>query len=349
MGGSGGQATQSMDVDKDNSMASLPTTQTPVCDRIEGLNHGMPHALSPHDTSVGVIPGVSNEMEIADAEEDAHQESPDNTVCDNYPPAPEASVGTPGLGLALSYPTPDSNPPNTPMPASKRLKRPAEVTSGGNFPPSPLQTPRPGNGSADRTLDNCQSRQSLPNFQPTVENAPDDTGHDDPENAFANDNNFGDLEMQSVLDETHKFLQDTSTPEMNFENPAVMTEASFQNTDGTPENDLDPAAESPRRASISSNSIGLADPLSATFHEDVGKFDDDHGNSRKRKHDVASPEEYDGSTPRTPSHFSEALSDGAHAESTASYPSPPAEEDEDEDLDAQGHFSQPDSRLASPS
>ncbi|KAK5689369.1 hypothetical protein LTS12_028879, partial [Elasticomyces elasticus] len=287
-------------------------------------------------------------MEIADAEEDAYQESPDSTACDNYPPALEASVGTPGLGLALSYPTPDSNPLNMLMPASKRLKRLAEVTLGGNFPPSPLQTPRPGNGSADRSLNNCQSRQSLPKFQPMVEDAPDDTEHDDPENAFANDDNFGDLEMQSILDETLKFLQDTSTPETNFEDPAVTTEASFQNTDGSPENGLDPAAESPHRAHISSNSISLADPLSATSHEDVGKFDDDHSNSRKRKHDVASPEEYDGSTPSTPSHSSKALSDGAHAESAASYLSLPAEEDE-ENLDAQGHFSQPDSRLASPS
>lgn len=114
-----------------------------------------------------------------------------------------------------------------------------------------------------------------------VEDAPDNSEHDDPKNAFANDDNFGDLEMQSILDETLKFLQDTSTPETNFEDPAVMTEASFQNTDGSPENGLDLVAESLHRAHISSNSISLADPLSATSHEDVGKFNDDHSNSCK--------------------------------------------------------------------
>lgn len=80
------------------------------------------------------------------------------------------------------------------MLVSKRVKRSTELILGGNFPLSLWQTPRPGNFS-DRTPNNCLSGQSLSKFQPTVKIAPYDTEYDDPENAFANDDKFGDSEI----------------------------------------------------------------------------------------------------------------------------------------------------------
>ncbi|CEO59627.1 hypothetical protein PMG11_04295 [Penicillium brasilianum] len=299
-GGETGEEIARVDSDGDDPMTSQPRTQISDSNRDERICH---------DISVGNIQERSHEMATAGSEEYSHRASPDNTTCENQEQSAEASVVTPGPGTAISYSTPDSKTPNTPMPASKRVKRFEEVTSGRSFLPSPSQTPGPASGSADRTPNSCESGR-LSALQPTVEDAPDGTELGDTGNEFPDDDGFEDSEIQSVLKEAHKFLQATSsTPEMTFEAPEGAIKASSRNIDVTPENGLDPTRGSPSN--------------------------DDYSNSRKRKLDVASLEEHAGSTPSTMSSLSDALSDDAGSESAASS-SPPAEEDEDEnDMDSQ--------------
>lgn len=326
-----------VDPDGDNPMTGQPRTQISDSNRDERIYH---------DISVSNIQERSHEIATAGSEEYSHRASPDNTTCENQEQSAKASVVTPGPGIAIPYPTPDSKTPNTPMPASKRVKRFKEVTSGRSFLPSLSQTPSPASSSADRTPNSCESRR-LSALQATVEDAPDDTELGDTRDEFPDNDGFEDSEIQSVLKEAHKFLQaPSSTPEITFEAPEGAIKVSSRNIDVTPDNRLDPTRGSPSSASILSSSINFNEAQPAASHKDVGNSDDNYSNSRKRKLDIASFEELAGSTPSTMSSLSDALSDDARSESAASS-SPPAEEDEDEnDVDSQD-LPRPNSRQAS--
>lgn len=213
-GGCDSQETRDMDIDEDGPMVSLSTTKTPVCDRIAEIGHGS-SASPPHYASAGTIQkGCSNEMETSDAEREAQEAQQDvsgNNSCETRP-----ALGTfspsPYSGAGLSYPTPVSNPPDTPIPTCRNVERSAEVTTSSI-------------DSEDPTANKHQSTRSFSKFQPTVEDAPDDTEHDNPGTSSTNDEDFGDLDIESVLDEMHRFLQDTSETPPTGANDSVTTKS----------------------------------------------------------------------------------------------------------------------------
>lgn len=85
-----------------------------------------------------------------------------------------------------------------------------------------------GIDSENRAVDKHQSTPTFSKLQPTVEDASDDTENDHPQTASTNDEDFGDSEIESVLDEMPRFLQDTSCSIENSppgDNNSVNTES----------------------------------------------------------------------------------------------------------------------------
>jgi hypothetical protein len=189
--GSDDEGVERVDPDEDDPMTSQLKTQISVWDRVKGRSHDISHGLPSHDTSVGNIQERSHEMGTADVQEDAHRDSPDTTRYDNRPPVPETYVGSPTLGPGVSYSAPETSMLDTPttlMPTKGRVEA-SDGTPGENY-------------FAGQTSDNCQSTQYLSKYQSTVEDAPDETEH--------NDVNFGDSDVEAFLDEARRFLGDTS-------------------------------------------------------------------------------------------------------------------------------------------
>ncbi|KAJ6105152.1 hypothetical protein N7523_010226 [Penicillium sp. IBT 18751x] len=309
------------------SMTCSPFAQKPACDHVEGLNHKISNALSTNGNSVGFMTEGFNETPTESSEENGHDESRDNVASEYHSLAAEVPAISPSLSQAVSYPTPRLDSPSTPMPSSKRTKRSAE--GGQGFLPSPSQTPNSGFHFADRPpntrgVGNTSAKSQLAGGA----------------SSDVTENIFDDMDMQSIRDRMLPTLEKIDTSETNLEDSAMKTQSLSQITDYPPENVQNQAAASPRRASISDN-------LSVISSEEVEPFDDDHINSLKRKHSIASPEVYDSSTPSTTNNSLEAFSSGAHAESATSHSS--AGEEDDEDLEAQSPLSQPPSRLTSPS
>ncbi|KAI2751593.1 hypothetical protein DTO006G1_9639 [Penicillium roqueforti] len=124
---------------------------------------------------------------------------PYTTRYDNHPLVPETYVGSPTLGPGASYSAPETSTLDTPttlMPTKRRVEA-SDGAPGEIF-------------FAGQTSNNCQSTQYLSKYQPTVEDAPDETEHNDAEDPFAKDDNFGDSDVEAVLEEARKFLGDTS-------------------------------------------------------------------------------------------------------------------------------------------
>ncbi|KXG51298.1 uncharacterized protein PGRI_095590 [Penicillium griseofulvum] len=199
VGGSDDEGIERVDTDEDDPMTSQLKTQISVWDRVEGRSHDISCGLPPHDTSVGNIQVCSHEMGTADVEEDAHRDSPDTTRYDNHPLVPETYVRSPTLGPGASSSAPETSildTPTTLLPTKRRV----EASDGA-----------PGEISfAGPTTNNCQSTQYLSKYQPTVEDVPDETENNDAEDPFSNDDNFGDSDVEAVLEEARKFLGDTS-------------------------------------------------------------------------------------------------------------------------------------------
>jgi hypothetical protein len=146
--------------------------------------------------------GGLNEMEVSDAEGEAQQDVTGKNPIQNRPAVGSSSPSLyPGAGI--SYPTPISNPPDTPVPTTRRVERSAEVTTSDV-------------DSEDRTVDKHQSTRAFSKLQPTVEDAPDDAELDNSETSSINDEDllmdedFGDSDIESALDDMVRFLQDTS-------------------------------------------------------------------------------------------------------------------------------------------
>ncbi|KAK9859695.1 hypothetical protein MYU51_013925 [Penicillium brevicompactum] len=201
MGGPEDQWTPGMDIDEESPMASLPTSQSPVSSRPVGIGERSPDT-SRHYASAGIMQeGSMNVMEVSASEGEAQQDVPGKNLSENRPPLGTSSPSL-NSGAGLSFPTPISNPLDTPVPTGNRVERLAEVTISGI-------------DSEDRAVDKHQSTRTFSKLQPTVEDASDDTEHDHPQTASTNDEGFGDSDIESVLDEMHRFLQDTSC---NIEN-----------------------------------------------------------------------------------------------------------------------------------
>ena len=167
-GGCDSQGTPDKDTNEDDPMTSPLKAQTPVCDCCKRMNPGRAHEFPPHDPRFDIIQERSNELEIRNTK-DAHQCVTDNNVCSGHAAA-ETRVHNSNPGLSLPYLTPDSNPSDTPTPPSRGVVRSAEVTS-----------------SDIRTSNNIRSAESFSKFQPTVEDAPDDTDSGPPHDSSAND------------------------------------------------------------------------------------------------------------------------------------------------------------------
>ena len=139
-------------------------------------------------------------MGTADVEEDAHRNSLDTTCYDNHPLVPETYVGSPTLGPGALSSAPETSMLDT-LTTLMPTKRRVEASDGA--PGEIFFAGQPSN--------NCQSTQYLSKYQPpTVEDAPDETENNNAEDPFANDDNFGDSDVEAVLEEAHKFLGDTS-------------------------------------------------------------------------------------------------------------------------------------------
>lgn len=67
-----------MNIDEDDPMVSLPTTMTPVCDRIEEIGHRS-------SANQPIQEGCSNEVKISDAEGEAQQVATGNNSYENRP------------------------------------------------------------------------------------------------------------------------------------------------------------------------------------------------------------------------------------------------------------------------
>lgn len=192
MGGCESQGSLDKDTDADNPMTSLLKAQTPVYDCDEGMNLGRSHELPPDDPPFDIMQECSDGMEIMNTEGDAHQCVLNNNICSGHT-VPETRVHTPYPGPGFPYPTPDSTPLDAPTPPSRVLKS-AEATS-----------------SDIRTPSNIRSGQSWSKMQPTVKDAPDDTDSATPDYSYANDDNFRESDIESAIDESLGFLQDTSS------------------------------------------------------------------------------------------------------------------------------------------
>ncbi|KAJ5166068.1 hypothetical protein N7492_006364 [Penicillium capsulatum] len=192
-GESGGQWPERMGTDKDDLPVITPATRTSVCDPVERESDGMSPRFPTHE---GINQVRWNQTGKTDAEEDAHRNSPNNAACDNPPLVRETSAVASSPDLCPFYPTPDSNPRNTPIPAGGRVKWSEKVTLEGNC-------------SADRIANYSQSGRSLSNFRPAEEVALDDAEHVDLQDSFSNDSNFGNSDIESAIGEAHDFLQDT--------------------------------------------------------------------------------------------------------------------------------------------
>ncbi|KAJ5183253.1 hypothetical protein N7492_000869 [Penicillium capsulatum] len=166
--GSGDQWPERVSTDKDDIPVITPATRTSVCDPVERETGG----------------------------EDAYRNDPNKAACDNPPLVSENSAGPPGPDLCPSYPTPDSNPPNTPIPAGTGVKRSERETLEGNC-------------SADQIANHSQSGRSLSNFRPAEEVALDNAKHVDLQDSVSSDSNFGNSEIESAIGEAHEILQDT--------------------------------------------------------------------------------------------------------------------------------------------
>ncbi|CAG8018849.1 unnamed protein product [Penicillium salamii] len=212
-------------------MASIPTSQSPVCGRPVGIGEMSPET-PPHHASAGIMEeGGLNEMEVSDAEEEAQQDVTGKNPIENRP-----AVGSSSPSLypvaGISYPTPFSNSPDTPV-TTRRVERSAEVTTSDV-------------DSEDRTVDKRQSACTFSKLQPTVEDAPDDAELDNPETSSINDEDlsmdedFGDSDIESALEDTVRFLQDTSC---NSETPSTDANTSV-NTESNPKS-LTPVSISP--------------------------------------------------------------------------------------------------------
>lgn len=191
--GSGDQWPERVSTDKDEIPVITPATRTSVCDPVERETDSMSPWLLTHE---GVNQVHWNQTAKTHAGEDAHRNDPNQAACDNPPLVSENSAGAPGPDLCPSYPTPDSNPPNTPIPAGTGVKRSERETLEGNC-------------SADQIANHFQSGRSLSNFRPAEEVALDNAEHVDLQDSFSSDSNFGNSEIESAIGEAHEFLQDT--------------------------------------------------------------------------------------------------------------------------------------------
>ena len=306
------------------------------------MNTEISTVLSTHKNSAGSPSERPTENPRADCQEIRHDESRENANRENHEPAAEVPISSPSLRQARSYPTPALDSPSTPVPSSKRMKMSAEETPSQGFLPSPSQTPTSGSHLADRPSDSCGGRSSSDQCH-----LPGEAFSDVTETMLADDDSFEDMDIQSIRDHMLPILENINTSGANSEG-AIMKAPSLSQCTGYPsENVQHEAVASPRRAFIPSATSDLSDSMSVVSSEDVEHFDDDRINSLKRKHSVASPEEYDSSTPSTTNHSLEAFSSGVHAESATSHSS--AGEDNDEGLDIQSPLSQPPWGFTSPS
>lgn len=201
MGGCNSQGSLDKDIDEDYPMSSLLKAQTPVCNCNKGINPSRSHELPPYDPSLDIMQECSNEMEITNTEGDPLQCVSDNNICSAAPDhtALETCVHTPNPGPSLPYPTPDSTLLDAPIPLSRGVVKSVEVTSAN------IQTPS-----------NIQSGQFLSKLQPTVKDAPHDTDSATPNYSYADNDNFRESDIESAIDESLGFLQETSSSIEDF-------------------------------------------------------------------------------------------------------------------------------------
>ena len=324
-----------------DSVTNFQNSQTVAYDP-ERINPEILEALSTHENSADLLSGRPTETPRAGSEDIGHDESRENADRENHELAAEVPVGSPSIRQACSYPTPGLDSPSTPMPSDKRAKRSAEETRGQSFLPSPSQTPGSDFHFADQPPNSRGAGNTSAKSQLAGEAFSDVT-----ENMFVDDDSFENMDIQSIRDRMLPILENFDISEANLEDSAMKTQSLSQPTDYPPGNAQHQAATPPRRASILSATSDLSGSMSVISSEDVETFDDDHTNSLKRKHSVASPEEYNSSSPSTTDHSLKTFSSGALAESVTSRSS--EGEEYEEGLGVQSPLSQPPSEPTSPS
>ncbi|KAJ5117331.1 hypothetical protein N7448_010963 [Penicillium atrosanguineum] len=314
-----------------DSVTNFHNSQIVTYEQPERVNPEISEVLSIRHSSIDLPSGRPTETPRAGCENIRPDESRENAARENHELAAAVPVSSPSIRQARFYPTPALDSPSTPIPSSKRTKRSAVETPRQSFLPSPSQTPTSGSHLADRSSIPCGGR----------------SGTDVTETMLADDDSFEDMDIQSIRDHMLPILENIDTAEIGLEDSAMKTQSLLQTADFPPDTVQQEAAKSPRRASISSATSDLNNCMSVVSSEDVEEFDDDHTNSLKRKHSVASLEDYDSSTPSTTGHSLKTFSAGAPAESVTSHSS--EGEEYEQGLGSQSPLSQPPSEPTSPS
>lgn len=183
IGGNESSASETVDVSKDGSSTGQLQTPAPRFDSVEGTGQDPSHRIAPN-TPVGT----------ANVEEDAHQESPNATPYDNCPQTPEASAGSSGWSRGASYSTPETSVVATPTTTT-------------------IQNSRAEAAEANQTSKSYPSGRWPLKYQPTVEDAPDESERS-AEDLSDHSDDFADPAMKAFLDDAHRFL-DTSVDHEN--------------------------------------------------------------------------------------------------------------------------------------
>ncbi|KAJ6016369.1 hypothetical protein N7540_010960 [Penicillium herquei] len=194
------------------------TSKSTSEDSPEWSDVGVSTATSPGDDSVGAVSEELDEMEI-DGPAGAFTES--NKSWNDFSRAREE---TSILNPTHSYPTPGSDSPATPIPAEECIESHASFspseTAKQEFilpcsPASPADNSACGNtGSAPNASNLASTGQNRPSFGVLQDCYPDlERDHN---STFATEDDLGDKEIESILEDAYEFLKDSSDiPNLN--------------------------------------------------------------------------------------------------------------------------------------
>lgn len=239
---------------------------------------------SPWDVSPGPVSQESDKMEIDGA---AGSPADSGRSWNESTPAPE----TPFLNPTISYPTPGSNPPATPIPEKERIDYTIAF--------SPSKT-----GAAGVPVNSSR-------FYPDVVN------DHDPMSTSTTEDDLGDEEMESILEDVDQFLRNsTDMPNMTLETelqiPARVGESSGDPHPGdgyvteSAVSDSTVSNLALASASSASSTANVLSPISFQTNDDVGSG---YSKNRKRKRTA----EVDDPTARRTSHNANSPCDSIQA------------------------------------
>lgn len=309
-----------------SGMVSQTASRSSSEDIPESLDLGVSTAASSCDVPVGAMSAQSDEMEI-DGVAEAHADN--NKSWNESLPAREE---TPILNPTHSYPTPQSNPPETPIPAKGRIEysatfSPSKMTQPEVLSPCSSASPTDSSacanmGSASDASKSASTGLNHPSFEDHSNGSRLQNFHPDPERdhnpAFAAEDDLGDEEIKSILEDAYEFLQDSS------DMPNVNSEIQPRAPAGVEESPEDSHPGDGYVTDAADSEIALASGLPPSYPDNVlspasRQMDDDIGaggysKSRKRKHTP----ETDDPAARRASHSSTLPTGGIQAASQSS-------------------------------